>query len=199
MGGRVPGHPVMVPWVSCMSIKGGGLVFVWSECMCTRKEALLWDTTSAMKHSVLSPCVLHACAMQLYSTGVSPVMGRFLVAILTYETFGLSRFFKSYGDICWASRSLFLLDELSMYKRETAIWFLLAKSVSWNPLEFSEDLAGKFNLLHTRRMPALDRRQTDKQTDKLTTVTLANAPSVNKRLWRQTDCQTAKILCMVTL
>ena len=31
----------------------------------------------------------------------------------------------------------------------------LAKSVGWKPLLFSKDLAGKFNLLHTRRTLAL--------------------------------------------
>ena len=32
-------------------------------------------------------------------------------------------------------------------------------------LEFSEDLAGKFNSLHARRTLALDRQQTDRQTN----------------------------------
>ena len=54
-------------------------------------------------------------------------------------------------------------------------------------MSFSED---QFNLLHTRRMLALDRRQTHThtQTDRLTTITLVHAPSINE----STEVQSAE-------
>ena len=48
---------------------------------------------------------------------------------------------------------------------------------------FSKDLAGKFNLLHMCHTLALDRRQTHRQTDKLTTITLAHVPSIDNTYW----------------
>ena len=58
----------------------------------------------------------------------------------------------------------------------------LAKSVSWNLLEFSRDPTGKFDLLHARRKLALEwghtNRQTYTQTDKETTVTLVRMRGV---------------------
>ena len=55
---------------------------------------------------------------------------------------------------------------------------VLAKSATWKPLEFSEDLAGKFNLSHIRLTLELEWQHTHRQTDYHNP--LAHPPSINK-------------------